>query len=828
MKKKLSIAALLWILALVLCVAVSAPIGAEGVGDDLANTRVLDGGGNFLHYTGIPAWPESGYVDGLCSVKDSIHPQVPDYDKESADKVENWELVPKSEEDPEVFMLVNTDEWDPSGVSIEEKSGIEIPAGEYSYTLSCEYRGNVYASDIHIRVIPLSSGYEPEAKVYFSTYDPETRIVTGWQDISEEEELVLVQGQWYAFCGSMTGDELNDLDQTDLFGYLIGEWQDNNPDYMKNFGWDEKKGLFHYIHINEVGEYLGGYRTTTGVASNLNHVKPYEITVMPDYVLYTDITSLETIVRKQIGAFFAGKDPGDMEGTDLEDRDLKDLQARVKEELGEESPQFDVVLRLLPLEENDFSEGEWTSIRQAAQVSELSFGEGRRVVAEVCRHPGNDWEKEEVLWRFTGEKGQEKHDVFSDLPDLPSIGAGDYRDFHTVVLTEEDGTATVNDLGFSYEEQFGWYNIENVALGDRFVLGYTDMQGKACESHIYKGKSCIHCGEERSLALKDGSFVHYEGVPAESEGNDVYADPRGIYTEITYYDQEPESVPENWQLIGWEDAPDCFEVNFDESKPDCAFVVTKKNMPVPEGEWTYEIICEYAGERASATLTIQVIQVTEPFEPKIRMATFDPEEGKITGDWQNIEDLDELVLECGQAYVFVGDASSKDASDWIFPQWQTASFRGSWTDKQCSEGEWTDYGTYGWLRFEAPGEFTGSISNTAWHWDVAMRKSYSVRVVGMPPEVNVLQLPPVREIEEEAFCGVMADTVKIPSGCVSIGKNAFAASGVKTAYVPGTVEIIGEGAFPEGTVIVTAQGSEVVESWAQTNGCSVVYEKYED
>ena len=80
----------------------------------------------------------------------------------------------------------------------------------------------------------------------------------------------------------------------------------------------------------------------------------------------------------------------------------------------------------------------------------------------------------------------------------------------------------------------------------------------------------------------------------------------------------------------------------------------------------------------------------------------------------------------------------------------------------------------------------------------------------------------LKVIEANAFCGVGAESVKIPDGTTTIGDKAFAGSSVRQVYIPASVSQFGVELFPEGTIIYTPANSPA-ESWAMENEYQIIY-----
>lgn len=82
---------------------------------------------------------------------------------------------------------------------------------------------------------------------------------------------------------------------------------------------------------------------------------------------------------------------------------------------------------------------------------------------------------------------------------------------------------------------------------------------------------------------------------------------------------------------------------------------------------------------------------------------------------------------------------------------------------------------------------------------------------------DILTLPDdTISIEDYSFGGVNAQKVIIPYGCVSIGKEAFAASNIQIASIPPTIEYIADDAFDgcQGLVFYYTQINEYIHDWA--------------
>ena len=75
-------------------------------------------------------------------------------------------------------------------------------------------------------------------------------------------------------------------------------------------------------------------------------------------------------------------------------------------------------------------------------------------------------------------------------------------------------------------------------------------------------------------------------------------------------------------------------------------------------------------------------------------------------------------------------------------------------------------------------------------------------------------------IEDEAFQGITARTVRVPDPCQSIGERAFADATIVAVYLPAGVSEIGANAFPAGTAIYTPDGSYAAQ-WGAANGYTV-------
>lgn len=77
----------------------------------------------------------------------------------------------------------------------------------------------------------------------------------------------------------------------------------------------------------------------------------------------------------------------------------------------------------------------------------------------------------------------------------------------------------------------------------------------------------------------------------------------------------------------------------------------------------------------------------------------------------------------------------------------------------------------------------------------------------------------LRMIQAEAFAGSAAAVVQIPEGTEEIGERAFAECRLlRQVYVPGSISLIGDGAFPQGTLLYGPENSAVAD-WAANNGC---------
>lgn len=79
-------------------------------------------------------------------------------------------------------------------------------------------------------------------------------------------------------------------------------------------------------------------------------------------------------------------------------------------------------------------------------------------------------------------------------------------------------------------------------------------------------------------------------------------------------------------------------------------------------------------------------------------------------------------------------------------------------------------------------------------------------------------------IENEAFAGTEAQTVTFQRGLQNIGEGAFqAAINLKEIYLPDSVEIIADSAFPknEGLIVHGVKGS-LAQYWADENGFDFV------
>lgn len=92
-------------------------------------------------------------------------------------------------------------------------------------------------------------------------------------------------------------------------------------------------------------------------------------------------------------------------------------------------------------------------------------------------------------------------------------------------------------------------------------------------------------------------------------------------------------------------------------------------------------------------------------------------------------------------------------------------------------------------------------------------------------DVDVLILPAaIKEIEEEAFYGIHAKSVKLPDGLTAIRKRAFAGSStLKDVYIPTSVILFEEEIFKDSpNVIIHGYSDSKAEEYARNNGIAFV------
>ena len=84
---------------------------------------------------------------------------------------------------------------------------------------------------------------------------------------------------------------------------------------------------------------------------------------------------------------------------------------------------------------------------------------------------------------------------------------------------------------------------------------------------------------------------------------------------------------------------------------------------------------------------------------------------------------------------------------------------------------------------------------------------------------NMLSLPgSLSSVDEEAFSGVSARGIEIPSGCVSIGSRAFAVCpNLRYVFIPRSVTYIAEDAFEGSDVVIVSPYSCFAQYFAQSN-----------
>ena len=91
--------------------------------------------------------------------------------------------------------------------------------------------------------------------------------------------------------------------------------------------------------------------------------------------------------------------------------------------------------------------------------------------------------------------------------------------------------------------------------------------------------------------------------------------------------------------------------------------------------------------------------------------------------------------------------------------------------------------------------------------------------VQVKQQMSRMNLPAaLREVEEEAFSGIPAETVVIPAGTVSIGNRAFAGSTLQQVYLPASLESIAQDAFSGTNVLILCPAGSRAETYAREHG----------
>ena len=83
----------------------------------------------------------------------------------------------------------------------------------------------------------------------------------------------------------------------------------------------------------------------------------------------------------------------------------------------------------------------------------------------------------------------------------------------------------------------------------------------------------------------------------------------------------------------------------------------------------------------------------------------------------------------------------------------------------------------------------------------------------------------LQEIEEQAFMGISASSIRIPDGCTSIGCEAFSeCDNLSMIYIPASVTLIHEDAFDfcGPLTVIYGESDTLAEEFAELNGITFI------